>query len=86
MVLGGDGVCELGDEAYAVRRGHVVARPAGTGVAHAFRAGDDGLELLAYGERKPYDVVYYPRSHKLSFGGLDVMMLVEPVGYWDGEE
>ena len=86
VVLGGDGVCELGDETHAVRRGHVVARPAGTGVAHAFRAGDDGLELLAYGERKPYDVVYYPRSRKVSFGGLDVMMLVQPVGYWDGEE
>ena len=86
VVLGGDGVCELGDETHAVRRGHVVARPAGTGVAHAFRAGDAGLELLAYGERRPYDVTYYPRSRKLSFGGLGVMMLVEPVGYWDGEE
>lgn len=86
VVLGGDGVCELGDETHALRRGHVVARPAGTGVAHAFRAGDDGLELLAYGERKPYDVTYYPRSGKVSFGGLGAMMLVQPVGYWDGEE
>ena len=86
VVLGGEGVCELGEESHPVRRGHVVARPAGTSVAHAFRAGDPGLELLAYGERKPYDVTYYPRSRKLSFGDLGVMMLVEPVGYWDGEE
>ena len=86
VVLGGEGVCELGDEAHDVRRGHVVARPAGTSVAHAFCAGDAGLELLAYGERKGYDVTYYPRSHKLSFGDLGVVMLVQPVGYWDGEE
>lgn len=86
VVLGGDGVCELGEEEFPLRRGHVVVRPAGTGVAHAFGAGGAGLELLAYGERRPYDVVYYPRSRKVSFGGLDVMMLVRPVGYWDGEE
>jgi uncharacterized cupin superfamily protein len=86
VVLGGAGVCELGDDEEPVRRGHIVARPAGSGVAHAFRAGAEGLELLAYGERRPYDVTYYPRSRKLSFGDLGVMMLVEPVGYWDGEE
>jgi hypothetical protein len=31
----------LGDEAFAVRPGSVVGRPAGTGVAHQFLSGDE---------------------------------------------
>lgn len=94
VVLEGDGTVELydcGDErpearVLPVRPGHVLVRPAGTGVAHAFRAGDGPMTLLAYGERKPYDVVYYPRSQKLSFGGLDVMGRLQRVfDYWEDE-
>ena len=40
FVLDGDGTLLLGDEEHPVRAGSVVARPPGTGVAHAFRAGD----------------------------------------------
>jgi hypothetical protein len=42
------------------------ARPPATRIAHAFRAGDDGLALLAFGTRDPNDIVYYPRSGKVS--------------------
>src|SRR5437868_6196682 len=51
VVLEGEGTCLLGDEEHPLRRGHVVARPAGTRIAHAFRANQPGLELLAYGTR-----------------------------------
>ena len=51
MILGGSGTVRIGDEEAAVRAGHVVSRPAGTALAHSFRAGPDGLEYLAYGQR-----------------------------------
>ena len=86
VVLGGSGVVRLGDEEHPVDRGSLVARPAGTGVAHSFAAGDDGLELLAYGERDPRDVCWYPRSQKLSFRAFGAIFRVERVDYWDGEE
>ena len=52
-----------------MRAGHVVSRPAGTGLAHSFRAGPDGLEYLAYGQREPNDIVYYPDSGKVVLCG-----------------
>ena len=86
VVLGGEGTLVLGDEELAVRAGHVVARPPGTGIAHAFRAGAGGLEFLAYGTRHPADLCYYPRSNKISFRGLGVIGRLERLNYWDGEE
>jgi uncharacterized cupin superfamily protein len=69
-----------------VRAGHVVARPAGTGVAHAFRAGPRGLTHLAYGQRASGDVCYYPRSNKVFFRGLGVIGRLDALDYWDGED
>jgi len=86
VVLDGQGTLMLGDEELPVGAGHVVARPAGTGVAHAFRAGANGLEFLAYGTRHPGDACYYPRSNKIAFRGLGVIARIERRGYWDGEE
>ncbi|MGH3132386.1 MAG: cupin domain-containing protein [Gaiellaceae bacterium] len=77
-----DGIAE-----HAVRSGSVIARPSGTGVAHAFRASADGMTLLMYGTRDPNDVCYYPRSGKVFFTGLGVIArLGEPLDYWDGED
>lgn len=76
---------DKGPEEHALRSGSVVVRPAGTGVAHAFLAGDAPLSLLAYGERRPYDVTFYPRSRKVSFRGLGVIGRLELCDYWDGE-
>ena len=86
VVIDGDGTLLLGDEEHGVRPGHVVARPPGTGVAHTFRAGPDGLVLLAYGTRHPGDLCYYPRSNKISFRGLGVIGRLEKLDYWDGED
>ncbi|HEX7083538.1 MAG TPA: cupin domain-containing protein [Gaiellaceae bacterium] len=86
VVLGGDGVLSLGDEEHPVRRGHVVARPAGTRVAHGFRAGAEGLTMLAYGTRDPNDACFYPRSGKVYFRGLGVIGRLEQLDYWEGED
>jgi uncharacterized cupin superfamily protein len=86
VVLEGDGELLLGSKTHAVRPGSVVARPPGTGVAHAIRAGADGITVLAYGTREPNDICYYPRSGKIYFGGLGVIGRLEPAEYWDGEE
>lgn len=71
---------------FEVREGTTVVRRAGTRVAHAFRAGPDGLTLLAYGTRDPRDVVFYPRSRKLNFRGVGVVVRAEAVDFWDGED
>jgi uncharacterized cupin superfamily protein len=98
VVLDGDGTLVLYDldgavtDEVAVRAGHVVARPAATGVAHTFRGGDGGMTVLSYGQRKGEDVAWYPRSSKLAFRGFSgsgviggIVVKVERAGFWDGE-
>jgi uncharacterized cupin superfamily protein len=85
VVLDGDGVVLLGDDELAVRAGTIVARPPETGVAHAFRAGERPMTLLAYGTRDPSDMCWYPDSGKVSFRGLGVIARVQALDYWDGE-
>jgi uncharacterized cupin superfamily protein len=84
IVLGGAGEVRIGDEQTPVREGSVVARPAGTGVAHAFYAGDEGLTLLAYGTHDRRDIAWYPEAGKVNFRGLGFTARVEPLDYWDG--
>jgi len=86
VILDGDGVLLLGEEETPVGPGHVVARPPGTGVAHALRARVGGLVYLAYGTREPNDVCWYPRSRKIFWRGVGVVGRVEPLDYWDGED
>jgi uncharacterized cupin superfamily protein len=86
VILGGDGVVVVGEEETPVGAGHVIARPAGTGVSHVFHAGAGGLTYLAYGMRDPADCCYYPRSGKIAFRGLGVIARVERLDYWDGED
>ena len=94
VVLEGEGTLELWRgagatapiEEHPVRRGSVVCRPAGTGLAHAFRAGPDGLSLLAYGTRDPRDMTFYPRSGKISLRGVGVIGRLDVLDYWDGED
>jgi uncharacterized cupin superfamily protein len=86
VVLDGDGVVVLGEEETPVVAGHVIARPAGTGVAHSFRAGEAGLSYLAYGMRDQADVCFYPRSNKVAFRGIGLIARFERLDYWDGED
>jgi uncharacterized cupin superfamily protein len=86
VILDGSGVLVLGEEQIPVRQGQVISRPPGTGVAHTFRAGGEGLAFLAYGTREPGDVCYYPRSNKIAFRGVGVIARLERLDYWDGED
>jgi uncharacterized cupin superfamily protein len=93
VVLDGDGTISLypsartgGEiEEWPVRAGCTIARPAGTQRAHALRAGERGLTLLAFATREPNDITYYPRSRKISFRGVGVIGRIEQLDYWDGE-
>jgi uncharacterized cupin superfamily protein len=85
VVLDGEGTLLLGDEEQPVRSGSIVARPPGTGVAHAFRAGDGPLTLLAYGTREPNDICFYPRANKVALRGIRARFHVTRVDYWHGE-
>ena len=94
VVLGGAGTLHLypspreqGEiETFEVHEGCTIARPAGTRRAHAFEGGPEGLTLLAFSTRDPNEIVYYPRSGKISFGGVGVIGRLEQVDYWDGED
>jgi uncharacterized cupin superfamily protein len=72
-------------EELALRPGHLVARPPGTGISHSFLAGPDGVTMLVYGTRRPNDMCWYPRSNKLSWRGLGVIGRIEALDYFDGE-
>ena len=85
-MIGGAGEVQIGDDRVGVRKGSVVARPAGTGEAHAFYAGDGGLTLLAYGTYDPRDVAWYPEAGKINFRGLGLTARVELLDYWEGHE
>jgi uncharacterized cupin superfamily protein len=87
VVLHGDATCLYGDGEHAVGPGTVVGCPPGErSAAHAFRAGSGPLTLLTYGTRERNDIVYYPRSGKILFGGIGVIGRIETADYWDGEE
>jgi uncharacterized cupin superfamily protein len=85
VVLDGEGHLELHEPdavvRWPLRRGSVVARPPGTGVSHAFRAGTDGpLTLLAYGQRDTGDTCFYPHDGSVRLQGLGRLRFrVEPV-------
>jgi uncharacterized cupin superfamily protein len=96
VVLEGDGILELWPnpqpvragkekETVEIRAGHVISRPASTGISHAFRAGGNGIVFLAYGTRNANDICYYPRSNKIYFRGLGLVARLEDLDYDDGE-
>ena len=68
-----------------IRAGHVISRPASSGIAHTLRAGAAGITYLSYGTRNPNDVCYYPRSNKIYFRGLGLIARLEDLDYDDGE-
>ena len=86
IVLDGEGTLTLDGEQTPVGAGHVVSRPAGTGVSHVFTAGEQGLTFLAYGTRERGDICYYPRSGKALLCGVGVYVRVERLDYWEGED
>jgi uncharacterized cupin superfamily protein len=60
-VLRGSGICLQDDAAYEVRPGDCLVFLAG-GPAHTLKAGDDGLDVIAFGTRVPIEAAYLPRA------------------------
>lgn len=91
VVLAGAGTLELHEQDATLRSatpvgpGALVARPAGTGVAHSFVAGPDGLTMLAFSRDAPGDMCFYPRSKKVAARGLGIVFRVDLVSRADGE-
>jgi uncharacterized cupin superfamily protein len=90
VILDGTATLELWNndlevEETPLRRGHVVARPPGTGISHSFRAGPDGVEMLVYGTRAPDDTAWFPRSRKMYWRAFGVRGRIEALDYLDGE-
>ena len=86
VILEGEGTALLGDDEHMIKPGDVIARPAATRVAHAFRAGPKGMTMLAYGTRdRANDIAYYPRSDKINFRGVGLITRLERLDYWEGE-
>ena len=96
VILDGEAVLELWPSPVAASRGaqredlplrpgHVVSRPPGSKIAHAFRGGPGGVTMLIYGTRKPNDMAWYPRSNKIYWRGLGVIGRIESLDYSDGE-
>jgi len=85
VVLDGGGVLLLGpdEDQHPVRAGSLVCRPAGSGIAHCFRAGESGLTMLMYSDRDPNDMCFYPRSGKVLIRGLGIVFRPELTSYWD---
>ena len=73
-------------EEHALRAGSVVVSLAGTGRPLELRAGDGGMQVLAYGARDPNDIAFYPRSGKVMLRGVGLVGRIEPLDYWDGED
>jgi uncharacterized cupin superfamily protein len=92
VVLDGSGTLELCDVhadpvgSHELTAGSIVARPAGTGVSHAIRAGAGGLRMLGYSDRHSDDACFYPRSQNVAMSGLGIRFRVTQVEYFDGEE
>jgi uncharacterized cupin superfamily protein len=87
IVLDGAGVLELwqrgaeSPEQHELRRGDVVSRPAGTGIAHALSPSANGLTYLAYGTRDSGDMCFYPQSGRVSLRGLGIALRSPEIEY-----
>jgi|SRR5271166_3079774 len=87
VVLDGGGVLELwgrgahSPEEHQLRAGEVISRPAGTGIAHSLRAGEQGLTYLAYGTREPGDMCFYPHLGRVSLRGLGIALSSPEIEY-----
>jgi uncharacterized cupin superfamily protein len=87
VVLDGSGILELwgrgaeSPEEHPLGPGDVVSRPAGTGVAHALRPGEQGITYLAYGTRESGDMCFYPQSGKVSLRGLGIALRSPEIDY-----
>jgi uncharacterized cupin superfamily protein len=67
FVLAGSGLAWQGGKTHEVGVGDCVVQPVAE-EPHTFRAGDDGLDILAFGERTDTTATYLPRAKVLRMG------------------
>ena len=67
FVLAGSGICLLRDRAFEVGGGDCIVHRVRE--AHTLRAGDDGLDVLAFGERARTEAAHLPRAGVSWLGG-----------------
>jgi uncharacterized cupin superfamily protein len=72
---------EQSPEEHPLGAGDVISRPAGTGIAHALRPGEQGLTYLAFGTREPNDMCFYPQSGRVSLRGLGIALRSPEIEY-----
>jgi len=101
LILEGEGLYRFGPDTYPIRKGDVLAAPAGTAEATAHQivnTGASDLHYLAFSTRNDPDVVEYADSNKFmvasmvpSDGGLKAARIMHiarsdsSLDYWDGE-
>ena len=100
LILSGEGELRIGDERFPVRAGDVIAcPPAGPESAHQLRntSGAEPLRVFAVSTFESPDIVEYPDTGKISFGGRftgadgkpqlvrGITRKGEGPGYWEGE-
>ena len=67
FVLAGSGVCLLSDRTFEVGAGDCIVHRVFQ--SHTLLAGDDGLDVLAFGERGETEAAHLPRAHVSWLGG-----------------
>src|SRR4051812_44608332 len=68
-VLGGSGVSVQENGAYAIGPGDVILHPPG-GPAHTVVGGDEGIDVLAFGDDLRHEAVRFPRFNGSWIGGM----------------
>jgi len=72
LILSGTGLLRHGDRTVPVKAGDFILYPAGHPAAHAFvNTGEEPLELIATGNRVPYEVCEYPERGTVYIEALD---------------
>src|SRR3954463_15870014 len=69
FVLRGSGLSIQENGAYEIGEGDFVHHPHG-GPAHTVRGGDDGIDLLAFGDNLRHEAVRFPRINATWMGGM----------------
>ncbi|MFQ0813779.1 cupin [Brucella anthropi] len=96
LVLEGSGEIRIGQDCFSIRKGDVIACPAGGAeTAHQIiNSGETELRYLALSTKFPTDIIEYPDSGKYRVqaeaegdaSAFDAINRFENcVGYWDGE-
>ena len=70
-VLGGSGICLLDGSAFAVRTGDCIVHLPRE--LHSLRAGDDGLDVLAFGTRVRTEAPQLPRNRLVSHAPITII-------------